>query len=129
MNNSFRKIDNHMLTDFAEKNWRSFVNIAMLNPEYVNRGDWIDYPKDRFNDMMACFVIMDRSLFCNWNKLLIRVLVDHITLSRQIAEELFLNADNAAKIILDYLNKENTKPIDATQMCIRDRGTVADFQH
>jgi hypothetical protein len=114
MNNSFRKIDNHMLTDFAEKNWRSFVNIAMLNPEYVNRGDWIDYPKDRFNDMMACFVIMDRSLFCNWNKLLIRVLVDHITLSRQIAEELFLNADNAAKIILDYLNKENTKPIDAT---------------
>lgn len=114
MNNSFRKIDNHMLTDFAEKNWRSFVNIAMLNPEYVNRGDWIDYPKDRFNDMMACFVIMDRSLFCNWNKLLIRVLVDHITLSRQIAEELFLNADNAAKIILDYLNKENTKPVDAT---------------
>lgn len=45
MNNSFRKIDYQTLTDFAERNWRSFVNIATLNPEYMNRGDWIDYPK------------------------------------------------------------------------------------
>ena len=114
MNNSFRKIDYQTLTDFAERNWRSFVNIATLNPEYMNRGDWIDYPKDRFNDMMACFVIMDKSGFYNWNKLLIRVLFDRIMLSRQIAEELFLRADNAAKIILDFLNKENAKPIDGT---------------
>lgn len=47
--------------------------------------------------MMACFVIMDKSGFYNWNKLLIRVLFDRIMLSRQIAEELFLRADNAAK--------------------------------
>ena len=114
MNKSFCKIDYHTLTDFAENNWHSFVNIAALNPEYMNRGDWIDYPKDRFNDMMACFVIMDRSLFCKWNKLLIRVLFDRITLSRQMAEELFLKADNAARIILDYLNKENAEPVDPT---------------
>lgn len=69
-----------MFIDFVERNWWFFVNIVMLNFEYMNWGDWIDYLKDWFNDMMVCFVIMDKSGFYNWNKLLICVLFDCIML-------------------------------------------------
>ena len=101
------------VAEIIKGDFHLFYSITLLNPKMLDRVQWMILTPEEIESILP--LILDsrtEGRFTHWSRLFSIMLENGVEISRQLAEKIFANADDATKILLDYVNRDATRYVN-----------------
>ncbi len=101
------------IVEIIKGDFHLFSSITLLNPKMLDRVQWmILTPQELVSILPLVLDSRTQGGFTHWSRLFTIMLEDGVEVSGQLAEKIFFKADDATKILLDFVNRDAVRYVN-----------------